>query len=223
MSPGFPQNGNVFLDHTQGHTDHRYLIVHELGHAYSWFINGTNAENGDSTYVPAVCLPSDGHNVNTEEHQSTAAAEGWASFVAEMAFNSLSESDCSFALRMDVDFDHNGAYEFFATDTISCGDDDLLWTNPLIDEADYQGDVCGATENQGNELDWQRFFWDLAATEGVSWADIVDVWNLADPQSWNAISNGTTDDPPFRIQMAAGLVGVTTEVVTQAAVNGTAR
>jgi hypothetical protein len=67
-------------------------------------------------------------------------------------------------------------------------------------------------------------YWDLATTEGLAWSEIVNVMDAAIPHSWNAVSLGADpDDPPLRVQMAAALFGVSTEVATQMAINGVDR
>ena len=61
--------------------------------------------------------------------------------------------------------------------------------------------------NRAVEWDWLRFLWRLDTEEGLSTADIFDIYDLAGPDTWNATDGGDPADMPTqRMRDAATLL-----------------
>ena len=92
-------------------------------------------------------------------------------------------------------------------------------------DGDYLGDWCtGTLTNRGTEWDWLRFLWDLDTDAGVSTTTIFDIYDSANPNSWNATGDGTGSAyPATRLRDAANTAGVLTEWDAWDSYNGVER
>lgn len=141
----------------------------------------------------------------TKEHSSAAATEGWANFYAALAFNRTDESDCAFMYNKNQDFDRDGVNDSIGgTDSISC-EASPIWDPVAVPSDDYLGNLCDTPyAHRSVELDWMRFFWDLTTDQDVSFSDLGDLWDIANPRTWNAVGvNGSSSNPWPRIEAAA--------------------
>lgn len=184
--------------------DSKFVNAHELGHALAYKANGGVRANASTGLANATCPAQSGsHNFNSLEWQSGAANEGFASYYAAVAWNQTQESDCTYVLtRQWADWDLDGVND--DADVFSCegaapGESDA---------EDYAGEFCAAASNQGTQLDWMRFFWDLDNKEGLSTTDIVNMWVDSLPETWTSTGIGSgAGYPSYELESAASLLG----------------
>lgn len=123
--------------------DRRMLaIAHEIGHWIQWNRNGQRTNNKDYTADFQDCnMVGNGDSFVgarplSREHDSAAAVEGFANFVAAWAVNRRSETDC--VIRDDVDASYDldplvsDVYEFFNRDN---------WQAPTELEEEERGNI----------------------------------------------------------------------------------
>jgi hypothetical protein len=193
--------GNIYIVNDK----HKYVIVHELGHAVAKAANG--GQNARSSYDAPEdnCPSSSGHSLASKEYQSAAANEGIASYYAAVAFNDPHGADCAYQLHYQIDMDHNKTTANSLT--LSCDDGGTQG----IAAGDYLGEFCvaqGESINRGTQYDWIRFFWDLDSKEGLDAADIFTLWTAASPHTWNATGDvWDVDNPAVRLEAAAAGLG----------------
>lgn len=215
-------NGRVYLCPSaacSNNPHNKYLVGHEMGHLVFFLGNGKDFTSFSYAYTPGTC-DSDGgsgHRINSEEYQGAAANEGIAHFWAAFAFNDDTESNCGFDYyASSVDWDYNTSGD---DDRISCEGSPDPSGAPTVDGADYHGDVCGGTADKGVEYDWLRLGWDLVSDESIPMEDIVEIWDLADPDAWNTNGSGVAE----AMSDAADTVGWGAEYDYWADFNGTDR
>lgn len=204
--------------------DSKYVINHEFGHLVAYRKNGNAAASSSYAAVVNSCftndtaVPSTTHEANSKEYQSAAANEGYGHYYAAVAFNQTDQSDCAFAYYKSTDWD----LDAFNDDIwVSCEAGPI----PGVDGGDYLGDWCtGTLTNRGTEWDWLRFLWDLDTDAGASTTTIFDIYNTANPNSWNATGDSTGSAyPATRLRAAANTEGVLTEWDTWDNYNGVER
>jgi hypothetical protein len=194
-------------------SDLRIGLAHEIGHLigryrdedawpaanYGANQNGCHYEIGDL------------HEMQEKDFQSAAATEGWAHFFAAVVYNSTTQTDCGFVYYEEQDYDLDGFPESADPHVLNCE------SGPSVVTAkDYYSEVCeplaGVHENRAVPLDWLRFWWDFVSEEAaVEFSDCIDILDLADPRTWNAIGDiqdsctSLTDacNPADRFLMAA--------------------
>lgn len=202
---GSCRSGNaIYLDSP---ADSKYVINHEFGHLVAYRKNGNAAASTSYAATLNNCYTDNtrSHEAVSKEYQSAAANEGYGHYYAAVAFNQTDQTDCGFAYYKSTDWD---------LDTFT----DDIWvtceSGPItgVDGGDYVGDWCtGTLTNRGTEWDWLRFLWDLDTDEGVSTTTIFDIYNTANPNSWNATGDGTGSAyPATRLRDAANTEGVLT-------------
>jgi len=217
--------GELWFRNTSSLIGYRYVHVHELGHLLAYKFDGHNSSNKNYNSAAPTCQKfnggTDGHAMSTKEHASAAAVEGFGHYYAAVAFNNTSQSDCAFMYNKTQDFDRTDAAtsDFSPPDSISC-EGSPVWDLSIVDARDYVDDMCTGTLNhRGNELDFLRFFWDLDTDEGLSFGEVAELYDRANPRSWNAVgSNGSSDNVWDRLQTAAAhaSLGISSEVAAQA-------
>lgn len=213
-------DGYLFVDGADRNL--RYVIVHEMGHVLADKKNGGLDPNLDASAASTFCSEGgSGHRANSREFQSVAADEGFAHFYAAVIFNDDSESSCGFFYSGLVDWDFDGTTD---TSQIGCEGGPIAG----IDGRDYMGDFCIesglSNDNRGVEWDWLRHFWDLTTDQGVYFTDVARIWNVANPDSWNANGNSTGPNyPSSRLRDAAGWLGFLNEWDNSDDLNGAHR
>lgn len=217
--------GELWFNNASSLIGYRYVMVHELGHLLAFKFDGHNSANKNYNAAAPTCQKfgggTSGHAMSTKEHTSAAAVEGFAHYYAAVAFNNTSESGCAFMYNKTQDFDRTdvAASDFSPPDSISC-EGSPVWDLSSVDARDYLGDMCtGTIARRGNELDFLRFFWDLDTDEGLSFSEVAELYDRANPRSWNAVGAlGSAGNPWQRIVAAAAdpSLGVLPEVVAQA-------
>lgn len=205
---------------TGASADDKFCIVHEMGHLLQRKKHPAGALRDDGA-VPGDCFTDmDGDEVYTtsgdrpndsvqREWQSTAAIEGFASYWAAFVFNRTDQADCGYMyyLPIDGDFDRNNEDPtIFSCET---GPDSSFG----VDCCDFCGDFCSPSSNQGVSFDWLRFLWNLTTDESVGATTIFNIWDDADPDSWDesGACSKSADCPTMRLQAAATANGVGTE------------
>lgn len=193
--------------------DRKFGILHELGHAMSDKVNGSQGLNADCDAPPNACegvgdSSGDGHYPDTKEFQSCAAIEGIAWAYAAVVFNDTSTSPCEFQTHFEPDWDQDDVNDAAEVEVFGCEG------QPITGElgADYLGDRClgsGATTNRGNEFDWIRHYWDLRTDGPFAWSTLLAQWALADAHDWTANGTGSGGNfPAERLHDAAFWVGI---------------
>lgn len=181
----------------------KFVIVHELGHTLVYKANGGVSANSSTGLTNSTCPNVGGtHDFNSLEWQSGAAHEGFASYYAAVAWNKTQESNCTYVLHHWNDWNLDGVdndTRVFSCEGAVPGESDA---------EDYAGQFCGAASNQGSQLDWMRFFWDLDNKEGLNTTDIVDLWVASSPDTWTATGVGSgAGFPSFELEAAADRLG----------------
>jgi hypothetical protein len=142
------------------------------------------------------------HDFNSLEWHSGAANEGFASYYAAVAWNQTQELNCTYVLHRWNDWNLDGVdndTRVFSCEGAVPGESDA---------EDYAGQFCGAASNQGTQLDWMRFFWDLDNKEGLNTTDIVDMWVVSSPDTWTSTGIGSgAGYPSFELEAAADQLG----------------
>lgn len=213
-----PANGKLYIDPVMQTT--KWVPVHEMGHRVSVIHNqGYYASIPTLSPVDGNCTGNGG--MIDKEYASFAASEGIAHYYAVVAFNDPTGPNCEFP--RGADYNLNGVPgELPANEkSPSCEGDPAQETWAV---ADFLGHHCtGIAEDRGTDLDWLRLFWDLDHTWGLSTTTIFDLWDAADPNTWDGVGGGTaSDDVEERFATAAdpAHVGVQVQWSAAAGVNG---
>lgn len=211
---------------THVHWDNRYVVLHEMGHRVAQFANGDSTTNFDydlATGPTDACPGGTGHNRASWEWQSAAANEGIAHFWADVVLNDVAGVDCAAYSKSSIDWDNNST-----DDGLPYNCDGEPVTGLGLSAANWLDDVCpnDAHVNAGNEYDWERFWWDMVTDEGLSVATIMDIWDGANPDDWNASGGFSGPNyPAQRLKASAAAISGTvgTSYDTQDNYNGVAR
>jgi len=178
--------------------ERKYSLMHEMGHLVQFTHNddtliGSRSNAPFDTADPRDCYsnPARTHEINSEEYQSMAAAEGYASFYAAVVFNDGSESDCWFRYYRTVDWDIDDVLVEDPRSSCEGAPD------PGLASADYFGEFCNLDDNKnrGVVYDWTRHLWDMRTDEGLTTEELFQIWYLADPDTWCDADIGDTSDP----------------------------
>jgi hypothetical protein len=156
----------------------KYIIAHEMGHTLGYLRNESSDSVLDYSCGTTFCgeYPgNDFHDLTSKEYQTSGASEGFAHYYAAEVWNDASEYNCSFYYYKSLDFSHD------SPDTDPDEDQDYDCENG----DDYLGSHCWILVNRSVELDWLRFWWDLRTDEEESFGNIADIWDGANPHTWN--------------------------------------
>lgn len=199
---------------------HKYIIVHEMGHALSRKANGNQgfSFSYDADTEDCHTRETRAHEAASKEYQSAAAIEGFAHFYAAVVFNSDSQSGCGFAYYKTVDWDLDGTLD---SADVSCEAAPMAG----LTSGDWLGNTCGGTvANRGTEYDWLRFWWDLTTDQDVYFTDCVEIFADANPHTWNATDSGSSSsDPATRLRGSAAVNLLLAQYLAEETVNGVQR
>lgn len=149
-------------DDSTPHTDNKFVIVHETGHAVLDHKVGGTVWQGNYGASNNCDEEPSSHSMRSREHDASAFLEGFAHFYAADVWNDDDETDCSFRYYKDVE----GALR-----TVDCE-----FNNTRFEEYYHETQCVGGT-GYGVELDWLRAFWDIhtnGSAPDPSFADILD-------------------------------------------------
>lgn len=201
------------------------VIAHETGHGIGfWRDEGwapqysanapMNSCNGDG-------VPQSSQGQVVKEYQSAAAYEGFADTISAWIWNDTADSSCIYDRNYSSDFDLDGSSDNVAQQgQVDCegipkaglpayvSDND--WLEDLINAADPAG-CTGDIASLGTQYDWLRYGWDMVEGQGVSINYFVDIYDAANPNSWDPDDNAilslgsplTSDDVIVRWETAA--------------------
>ena len=115
---------------------------------------------------------------------------------AAVAWNRGDQTDCHFHYYKNVDYNCNRTR------------DGRLWLNCEGGYTnDYLHSCCGAngsrTSDRGTEGDWLKFWWDLHTNYGYSFGKITNIWDYAQPHSWDPNSASGSSAPYRRLRDSA--------------------
>jgi hypothetical protein len=210
-----------------GGTDHttvKNVLLHELGHRMMYLGMGLEPENVPKrSDAPGRgrCPGGDGHQRNTVEWHSIALVEGFGHFYATLVSNAPGSGGCGSFSHYPVDWNLDGRRD---GKMYRC--DGELVTGMSLAPADYLGTTCGVNAPSGlaNEVDYQRFFWDLVDQEKMTLQDILQIIARANQPGWNATwEAGSPNNPVDRLQRAADELGYGKAWARQAEANGVNR
>lgn len=195
----------------------KFVPVHEMGHRIAQLHN-----QGNHADIPTLS-PVDGNctgngDLIEKKYTSFAAAEGIAHYYAAVAFNDTTGANCEVQRNGDYNLNAISGEVQFNEKSPSCeGDPSQETWAP----ADFLGNHCiGLTEDRGTELDWLRLFWDLDHFWGLSSTTLFDLWDQADPDTWDGVGGGTaSNDVEERFTTAADPNHVNVAVPWSAAAN----
>lgn len=210
----------------------KFLIAHEMGHwlqsLHARQLGDLNEGYWDASYtwdaVAPACyfqvetpdgfdpeLPNTGsnsHGIRSSELSSGAMTEGFAHFVASVAFNTTPQEDAGapegiFHYYKDIDLDAAPAYEDFVDPLL----DDLRvqldggvasttwggpsrWVELQCDETPDVGDwdPPGTTTEVTSEVDWVRFFWQFH-TANISGTSRPNFWQVVHMVSYTQVEH----------------------------------
>lgn len=218
--------GDVYYNTTSAR---KYIITHEIGHAIAFNVDEGAEPNFSYDAAENYCdgdgAAEDSHGQVSKEYQSAAAVEGWGDFYSAITWNTTADSDCFYGRHYSSDFDLD--FEDDNSGTVDCeGRPVATGIESYVSGRDWLADLVAAADpmgcttpmpNRGVQYDWLRFFWDMTTDEGVSYADLVDLWDAMDARSFddNGSTSTVTDDPTERLLQAAALLGLTPEYANQ--------
>lgn len=182
---------------------HRYGVAHETGH---WIHGQANmafdadTESWATFYAyppqddpcvfapPAVLAAVEGHGIRSAEFTSSALAEGFAQFVASVAFNEITSEEGTFKYYKRIDPEEAPAYlDFVETDhyrvSLQGGElESTLGGRSAWVENECSNDFAEpqtSGEDITSEIDWMRFFWRLVTADETEYGTAMDFWEVA--------------------------------------------
>lgn len=223
----------------------KYVQAHEFGHCLfkkdnggvgcpvSYDLEEETACRNPFLYEPGELVT---HEMNSKEFASSAAYEGLAHFVAAAAFNDSTDSSCYFNYyKRPIDWNANGTNESAeATWNLIVGCENgiaALGVGP----AAYLEEFCGDDDilvNRGTEYDYLRTLWDLHSDDGLTFAQLMDVFvdakcaggttpSGATVPAWNGTGDAVSSDNPYpRLRTSAVLNGWGSVWDAEASYNG---
>jgi hypothetical protein len=187
------------------HSTFKGIITHEMGHRVAKISNGGAGSNAAELASPdGNCTSTDDGTHVAKQYASKAAVEGIAWYWTAVAFNNTTGSNCEIYLSGNWDQDPTWPDTLDNEFTPSCEGDPLQesWA-----EEDYLGNECvGTLEDRGLKLDYIRAFWDADHTQGLTTEQIFSIWDMANPDTWDADGGGGVDDPEERLRTGAAAV-----------------
>jgi hypothetical protein len=203
----------VQIDMAQDAHQYKTTIAHELGHAWVHWANypGTGdifpdySFRDDLSFGPGEDHCASGasdHSMVSKEHQTAAISEGYAHFLAAVAFNERDEVDCRWKPQGQITWleGFSGAYEAFSCQGYADGDGGIEYDSYNVRGYDYLGETLGESPDEytclddgetadvATELDWLRFLWDLHSESpygrDLAAQDILDLLLATNPENW---------------------------------------
>lgn len=202
----------------------QFTVIHELGHVLSTKVNGNNAPTSDCSAVRDNC---DGggdsgaaadHGTVTKEYYSCAIVEGMGDWYAAITWNDISTSatSCWYLRGHDIDFNLNGSNDYLGdlnpypctgdphSDAWLDGDD---WLEDAIGEG--AGACTTPLQNRSTQFDVVRYLFAMRTEEDLTKQKLWDIWDDAEPHTWDVNGGGGSNDPEERWETSAdsNLVG----------------
>lgn len=139
------------------HTQRKFVVSHELGHAFAALYYGSHADaqdgsepsvNDDHDVGPSACSMGDSYSIESKEWNSLGFREGFAHFMAAMIWN-----------NQDVE----GSFHLLGThhDLERYGDGIGASSGGRLENVCCAGSGCATSRaGAGTNEDWMLFFWD---------------------------------------------------------------
>lgn len=194
------------------------IIAHETGHEIGYRREGDHTPIWDYNAAENNCdgkgVDQDKHADSTKEFQSGAALEGFGDTISAWAWNDTSQGDCTFNRHYVSDWNLDGDTTDGESDQVNCEGEPYSgapgyvagrdWLEGVVNGADSLG-CTGTLTNRSSQYDWLRYGWDMLQDESVPIDDYVDLYDDANPQSWdpNSGTGTTADDPIVRWEASA--------------------
>ncbi|HVS19653.1 MAG TPA: hypothetical protein VMT18_13700, partial [Planctomycetota bacterium] len=164
---GSCQSGNT-VRIQPGAEQRKFLVGHEVGHWLhrTWtndqlglFAYGANSGDPDCAFVGVG-----EHAMRSKEYAGGALIEGFAQYLAALAWNDHDEQDGWFKYYKEV---NNIAYEDMQAGNwrVDVEGDGI---NPVGGVSNWMANKCTVHDGHSVEMDWMRFWWDYR-TDGVKW------------------------------------------------------
>ncbi|MBZ5708412.1 hypothetical protein [Nannocystis pusilla] len=181
----------------------KYLIAHEMGHWLQLRWQGMlglgdynfQAEDPDcrfSTKIPIINLmgieiddtDANGHGMRSAEWSATAMREGFAHFIAAIAFNHAISADADGIFRYYKDITHSSYTDFLADNSLVSLFGGAANQDPLGGENRWTANKCGqdwVKPETSTGLDWMRFFWHFLTRAGSrpDLRELLEFFNFA--------------------------------------------
>jgi len=227
--------------------DKRFVIAHELGHAIHWRPADDAAPSGAAglswwnyTAAEGGCGhgQTSAHFWESREYHSAAYVEGFANFIAALAFNDPddNEAEVYYNSSFGIDWNYDGGVGSLAdvADKIHSTKDDpsnpwyASYTNwdHLATGISLNNGCTASHANAATEYDYTRMFWDLYQRSTVDLGDLLDVQYYATPTGWpdESVTTDPTNiyHPVQRLRQAATSAGIGTEWLIESVVHGAA-
>lgn len=171
-------NGNPTVYMYSGHSNKKFVIVHEVGHMLTYFNKGGRWEN-DCGFKSTSCPAAAGaHSMASKENNSCAASEGFAHFYAAATYNNASQDDCKM---------HYYKNEFGndSSPIVDCETSNGAFVTKYVENS-----CVGSPTGYSTELDYMRSFWDVL-TDGTNNPCVNDIVTWGSNANWGK-SNATT-------------------------------
>jgi hypothetical protein len=194
--------------------------IHELGHiVVAEGCNGGVAADVDRGGTGGNCVE-DNYGVAKEKtFTSNAVNEGIAWFYPAFIFNNPAQGSCAIKKGDNFDLEQDGEEPGYET-TPTCGGSSA---EEFPDE-DYLGNMCtGPLAERSTRIDWWRTWWDLVAEEGWTVADVCNVWDGANPNTWDQDGGSGANDPWDRLYSSAVSRGLGADFSSVSITNGVHR
>jgi len=178
----------------QSAAQRKFLITHEFGHAFADYGTTGALVNGNCSYSIDDCPGVGGtHGFDSEEANSCALDEGFASFYSAATWNNTTETDCW--------LEYWGTLSGVGDPLLSCEgsttvNGDSYGTKWMESNCDADWDDGGTTRHDwsglGNENDWLHALWDMhtgiggGCTNEPSFNEILGF--LDDADDWPALT-----------------------------------
>ena len=184
------------------------IIGHETGHGIGF---RRDLEQGPQFLYDAFEDGCDGDDVDTDKHallskewQSGSAVEGFADTISAWMWNDPATPDCTYDRHYNSDFDLDGTNDNVNGQS-SCEGIPVAgletyvtardWLHDVInaDDDDVDGIQCeGLSTHRSTQYDWLRYGWDMLHDESVPVEHFVDIYDAANPRSWDPDDNAMT-------------------------------
>lgn len=198
---------NPYVELTPNGRDHKFVMTHEIGHAFAYFCDENQRHpswNGYDFVRGGNCDDdTDAHHFDSEEWQERGAAEGFAHFYAASVWNDPDEEDCEFYYYKHGEVDVNPrncvaesgtANIYTCMGTFWIGGRDGVSKDGFLEDGCFNflpspncewDSMCSENdESTSNEYDWLRFWWNLVHDQGTAFSTVCEIWDDADPHEW---------------------------------------
>lgn len=169
-----PGTGSCQIDDTvrmkPGDSNRKFLVAHEVGHwIHRWWTNDKlgllqGSYSANSTDLDCAYLAGLAHAMRSKEYSSGAFVDGFAHFLAALAWNNHNQQNGTFKYYKEI---QDPAYADMAANQYRV-DLEGIGGNPIGGISNWMANMCTVHDGHSVEMDWLRFYWDYRTNAGVS-------------------------------------------------------